>query len=266
MEPISKDKLEEFRAAGATQYELGKLARLQSQVMQAMQALGEESSIAARKNLEDAERVFAEFLADIEAKYTAQGAAGAGECFANRREAWQWLKENGLEMGESTFYRRIGSPGFPQLLPGKRLSRWECSEFLRQQQMAGAAAPQGGVHSADELLQRKLVADTEKAEADAGIAKSKAADLARKTDRYWMPRLDAYAMCAALVGRLIDAALHQIRHRQIELVAACRGEEERAPELYEAIARAFAAARNEVAGQRLEETLEDADEDHQPAD
>lgn len=265
MEPISKERLEQLRAAGATQYELGKLARLQSQVMQAMQALGEESSIAARKNLEDAERVFGEFLADIEAKY-APGASGSGECFANRREAWQWLRDNGLEMGESTFYRQVGKPGFPALLPGKRLSKWECSEFLRQQQMAGAAAPQGGVHSTDDLLQRKLVADTEKAEADAGIAKSKAADLARKTDKYWMPRLDAYAMCAALVGRLIDAALHQIRHRQIELVAACRGEEERAPELYEAIARAFAAARNEVAGQRLEETLEESDEDHQPAD
>ena len=265
MEPISKERLEQFRAAGATQYELGKLARLQSQVMQAMQALGEESSIAARKNLEDAERVFGEFLADIEAKY-APGAAGAGECFANRREAWQWLRDNGLEMGESTFYRQVGKPGFPTLLPGKRLSKWECSEFLRHQQMAGAAAPQGGVYSTDDLLQRKQVAEVEKLEAESSIAKRKDEEGARKMDKTWMPRLDAYAMCAALVGRLIDAALHQIRHRQIELVAACRGEEERAPELYEAIASAFAAARNEVAGQRLEETLEESDEDHQPAD
>lgn len=264
-EPITKERLEELRAAGATSYELGKLSRLQSQVVQAMQALGEESSIAARKNLEDAERVFSECLADIEARYSSDAPA---EFFANRREAWQWLRDNGLDMGESTFYRGVGQPGFPALLPGKRLSRWECSEFLRRQQMQGGAAPKGGVYDADDLLHRKLVAETEKAEADAGIAGTKRRNMERESDRAWMPRAEAYALCAALVGRLVDAALHHVRIRQLELVEAARGDAERAPELYEAVARAFGAARNEVASGPLEETLseEEDDEHHQPAD
>lgn len=256
---LAVERLERLKAAGASASELAIAQRLRSQVIQSIRLAEEESSIKVRDNMEDAVARYAAKLEELEAKYAAPDAPA--EFFANRREAWQWLRDNGLDMGESTFYRQVGQPGFPALLPGKRLSRWECSEFLRRQQMQGGAAPKGGVYDADDLLHRKLVAETEKAEADAGIAGTKRRNMERESDRAWMPRAEAYALCAALVGRLVDAALHHVRIRQLELVEAARGEAERAPELYEAVARAFGAARNEVASGPLEETLSEEDED-----
>lgn len=263
---LAPERLERLKAAGASQSELAVAQRLRSQVIQAIRLAEEESSIKVRDNMEDAIARYRDRLEALELKYLAPpDEGGAGEYFANRREAWQWLRENGLEMGESTFYRRIGEPGFPRLLPDKRLSRWECGEFLRRQMVDGGATPTGGVYNADELVQRKLVADTEKAEADAGIARSKRLRLERETDREWIPRKDAFALAAALVGRLRDAVLHHLRHRALSLTQAVRGETERAPELYEAAAAAVATAFNEVSAQGLDVTLAD-DPDESPDD
>lgn len=265
-DPLALERLERLKAAGASAYELGTAQRYRSNLIQALRLMEEESSVKARQNHKDAETAYREILEALEAKYARPAEeGGAGEYFANRREAWQWLRENGLEMGESTFYRRIGEPGFPRLLPDKRLSRWECGEFLRRQMVDGGATPTGGVYNADELVQRKLVADTEKAEADAGIARSKRLRLERETDREWIPRKDAFALAAALVGRLRDAVLHHLRHRALSLTQAVRGETERAPELYEAAAAAVATAFNEVSAQGLDVTLSD-DPDESPDD
>lgn len=263
---LAPERIEDLKAAGASAYELGTVQRYRSNLIQALRLMEEESSVKARQNHKDAETAYREILEALEAKYARPAEeGGAGEYFANRREAWQWLRENGLEMGESTFYRRVNEPGFPRLLPDKRLSRWECGEFLRRQMVDGGATPTGGVYNADELVQRKLVADTEKAEADAGIARSKRLRLERETDREWIPRKDAFALAAALVGRLRDAVLHHLRHRALSLTQAVRGETERAPELYEAAAAAVATAFNEVAAQGLDVTLAD-DPDESPDD
>lgn len=182
----------------------------------------------------------------------------AAETFENRRDAWKWLRDNGLEMSESTFYRQVGQPGFPSLLSGKRISRLECSEFLRRQLEAkGATVPHQNDLKALQL--RQAVADTTKKEADASIAQVKAANLARRHDKEWMPRVEAYAIMAALAGLIKEEILHELRHGQLELVAVCQGKEERAPELYEALARRVAAALNRI--DRLDETLDDYEDE-----
>lgn len=258
---LAPERIKRIQDAGASTSEIAIVQRLRSQVIQSLRMAEEESSIKVRDNVEDAVRRYRAELERLEAKYLTPAADAAGEHFANRREAWQWLRDNGYEASESTFYRNIGQPGYPQLLPGKRLSRWECSEFLRRQMVDGAATPRGGVYDADDLLQRKLVADTEKAEADAGIARSKQIKLEREADREWVRRVDAYALAAALIGRLRDAVLHHLRHGALRLAQSVRGETERAPELYEAAAACVATAFNEVEREPLDVTLLDSTPD-----
>lgn len=265
---ITKEELEDLMERGATRFELKHLTTYANQVHQAMQELQEISSPAARNSLEDAIQRYDDLLKKLETKYPpprtdtqdqdtepAAPEAETIEYFSNRREAWQWLHEQGLQMGESTFYRRIGTPGFPRLMPDKRLSRWECSEFLRLQQVEGNASP-GGVYATDELVQRKLLADTEAAEYTAGLAREKLAKLTKETDRTWMPRREAYAMLAALIGSLRDTVLHHLHHNQIAFCAAVCGEDARAPELYEALAAAVNTAFNEVASRPLQVELQ----------
>ena len=255
---LSPERITALKERGCSAYKLGKAQRLRSNVIQALHLLEEESSIKARQNLDDAEERYARYMDDLEAEYAPAADGAAGEHFANRREAWQWLRDNGYEASESTFYRNIGRPGYPALLPGKRLSRWECSEFLRRQMVDGAATPQGGVYDPDDLVQRKLVADTQKAEADAGIARSKQLRLEREADREWVRRVDAYALAAALIGRLRDAVLHHLRHGALRLAQSVHGDTERAPELYEAAAACVATAFNEVEREPLDVTLLDS--------
>lgn len=266
---ITKDEMSALKERGATQLELHILALYAGQVQQSMQELQEVSSPAARNSLEDAIQRYEALVSKLEAKYPPPGqhetapqprTAGDSETetpeyFANRREAWQWLHEQGLQMGESTFYRRIGTPGFPRLTPDKRLSRWECSEFLRLQQVEGNASP-GGVYATDELVQRKLLADTEAAEYTAGLARQKLERLIKETDKTWMARREAYAMLAAIIGTLRDTVLHHLHHNQLAFCAAVCGEDARAPELYEALAAAVNTAFNEVASRPLQVELQ----------
>lgn len=270
---ITKDEMAALKERGATQLELHILALYAGQVQQSMQELQEISSPAARNSLEDAMQRYEALINKLETKYppprtdtqdqdTAPAAPEAEtiEYFNNRREAWQWLHEQGLQMGESTFYRRIGQPGFPRLTPDKRLSRWECSEFLRLQQVEGNATP-GGVYSTDELVQRKLVAETEAAEHAAGLAREKLAKLTKENDKTWMQRREAYAMLAALIGSLRDTVLHHLQHNQLAFCAAVSGDDARAPELYEALAASVNTAFNEVADSPLSVRLAGEDED-----
>lgn len=268
---ITKEEMAALKERGATPLELRLLFLHAGQVQQAMQELEEISSPAARNSLEDAIQRYESQLNKLEAKYrpTAPPDSQAGassseapEYFANRREAWQWLHEQGLQIGESTFYRRIGTPGFPRLTPDKRVSRWECSEFLRLQQVEGNATP-GGVYATDELVQRKLLADTEAAEYAAGLARQKLERLTKETDKTWMARRDAYAMLAALIGTLRDSVLHQLHHNQLAFCAAAGGEDVRAPELYEALVAAVNAAFNEVADRPLQVELQ-GEKEEQP--
>ena len=262
---LDPERIKRLQEAGASTSEIAIVQRLRSQVIQALRLAEEESSIKVRDNVEDSVTRLRDDLERLEAKYLSPAADAAGDHFATRREAWQWLRDNGYEASESTFYRNIGQPGYPRLLPGKRPSRWECSEFLRRQMVDGAATPQGGVYDPDDLVQRKLVADTEKAEADAGIARSKQIKLEREADREWVRRVDAYALAAALIGRLRDAVLHHLRHGALRLAQSVRGETERAPELYEAAAACVATAFNEVEREPLDVTLTD-DPDESPDD
>ena len=271
---ITKDDLAALKERGATDLELKFLILYAGQVQQAMQELQEISTPAARNSLEDAIQRYEALVSKLEAKYPPPGqhetapqprSAGDSEAetteyFTTRREAWQWLHEQGLQMGESTFYRRIGQPGFPRLLPDKTLSKWECSEFLRLQTAEGNATP-GGVYSTDELVQRKLVAETEAAEHAAGLAREKLAKLTKENDRAWMPRRDAYAMLAALIGTLRDTVLHHLHHNQLAFCAAVSGDDARAPELYEALAASVNTAFNEVADSPLSVRLAGEDED-----
>lgn len=270
---ITKEELEDLMERGATMFELKHLTTYANQVHQAMQELQEISSPSARISLEDAIQRYDDLLKKLETKYppprtdtqdqdTAPAVPEAEtiEYFNNRREAWQWLQEQGLQMGESTFYRKIGQPGFPRLLPDKTLSKWECSEFLRLQTAEGNATP-GGVYSTDELVQRKLVAETEAAEHAAGLAREKLAKLTKENDKTWMPRREAYAMLAALIGTLRDTVLHHLHHNQLAFCAAVSGDDARAPELYEALAASVNTAFNEVADSPLSVRLAGEDED-----
>ena len=94
-----------------------------------------------------------------------------GEYFKNTREAFDWLKAHGLKMGKSTFYNGIGTPGFPRLQMGKKLSREECGAFLRWQHTQGKAVYIGP--DVEILSWRQERAHTLKMEAEAALAKAK---------------------------------------------------------------------------------------------
>ncbi len=174
------------------------------------------------------------------------------EYFSSRKEAWEWLLENGYKVSIGKFYQDIKRNGFPAITEDKKVSKYQVAVYgksLVEENKVDISALERS-----ESMHRKDMAEAE-------IAEIKARKMRREQDKLWLHSDDAWSVVAALVTALRDALRRAAHDGREELVEAAGGELLRAPELYEkleevVINRAF----NEVVGVRLNIEWEVEDE------
>ncbi len=165
------------------------------------------------------------------------------EFFKDRKEAHEWLEDNGYKVSQGKFYQDIKKKGFPVLNPDKTVSKFQVLLYGQKLQ-GGQASDPSALHSS-EWAHRKE-------KADAISAEIKAKKMEREEDELWLHADQAWAAIAALVGSLRQAVRHQSHQISPEVVLAAGGEASRAPEIFELLEAATDKAFNEVAGSKLE--------------
>lgn len=166
-----------------------------------------------------------------------------GEWFKNETEAYQYLLSLGYDISRGKFNQ--DKNGGQLTVDGKKISKFSVLQYglrLKQSQKATAS-----VYSGD-LQARRELADTEKAEHDARIARMKADEAERELQRRWLYRDEAVADLAAIIASLQQAFDHAVIAGAEAIIRCAGGDTSRTFDVSEAvdelvIARAF----NEVA-------------------
>ena len=179
-----------------------------------------------------------------ENKNPAPAADGApGEWFKNETEAYQYLLSLGYDISRGKFNQDKNNGQLT--VDGKKISKFSVLQYglrLKQSQKATAS-----VYSGD-LQARRELADTEKAEHDARIARMKADEAERELHRHWLYRDEAVADLAAIIASLQQALDHAVIAGAEAIIRCAGGDVSRTFDVSEAvnelvIGRAF----NEVA-------------------
>ena len=160
------------------------------------------------------------------------------EYFENRKEAHQWLTDNGFKGSQGKFYQDCKRNAFPFVNKDKTVSKYQVAEYgrgLQEKQTPDLSAIQRS-----EYLHQK-----EKAESE--IAIMKAERMRRDEDALWLHADTAWSVLAVLIGNLRDAIRRSLHSAQVDIVLAAGGEISRAPEVYERIEGVVDQAFNEVA-------------------
>ena len=165
------------------------------------------------------------------------------EYFRTRKEAHDWLKEQGFAVSRGKFYADIEQQGFPVLNADKSLSRYQVLVYANQ--LGATKQPDPSALSRSEFLHRKEKADAE-------IAEMKAERMRREEDAYWLSAEDAWSAIAALIGNLRDVIRRYLQDAQVDITTAGGGDAGRAPEVFELCDQVVGRAFNEVAGKEIE--------------
>lgn len=168
------------------------------------------------------------------------------EYFSNRKEAHDWLTENGFVISRSKFYEDC-KKGFPAINADKSVSKYQVSVYgskLKDDRAVDLEAMEKNSYS------------HRKDKADAELAEMRAERMRREEDDQWLHADTAWSAVAALLGRLRESIRHQLHTESAEMVLAVSGEVARSPELFEMIEGAVDAAYNEIAGDTLDITWE----------
>lgn len=174
----------------------------------------------------------------------AQNAADS-EFFANRKEAWLWLKNQGYKVSRGKFYSDIQETGFPMLASDGRVSRYQVEVYGRNLDAARQAVRTPDEISMFEVRYRKEKALAEKAEQELEEER-------RRQDEYWLHATDAWSALAALIGELRRTIRRKLHEAQNDLIVVAGGEAVRAPDLFEELDHLVDQAFNEVADAGLD--------------
>lgn len=161
-----------------------------------------------------------------------------GEYFRTRKEAHQWLVDNGFKISQGKFYQDCKNNGFPYVNRDASVSKYQVMEYGRGLQEE--RGPDLSALERSEHLHRKEKADAE-------IAEIKAERMRREEDSLWLHADVAWSALAVVVGNLRDAIRRSLHRSQVEIVLAAGGEIARAPEVYEHIDGVVNQAFNEAA-------------------
>ena len=184
-------------------------------------------------------------MAENESKMLPQEVAKTegGEYFGNRKEAHQWLIDNGFKISQGKFYQDCKKNGFPYFNRDGRVSKYQVMEYGRGLQEE--RAPDLSALERSEHLHRKEKADAE-------IAEMKAERMRREEDGLWLHADVAWSALAVVVGNLRDTIRRSLHRAQVEIVLTAGGEIARAPEVYEQLEGVVNQAFNEAAKQGFE--------------
>lgn len=173
------------------------------------------------------------------------------EYFRNRKEAHQWLLDNGYKISQGKFYQDCKQNAFPYVNKDGTVSKYQVMEYgqgLREEQ-----APDLSAIERSEYLHRKEKADAE-------MAEMKAERMRREEDALWLHADVAWSTLAVLIGNLRDTIRRSLHAAHVDIVLAAGGELARAPETYERIEDVINQAFNEVAKKGIEVKWDGSDE------
>ena len=192
--------------------------------------------------------------------------APTGPYFKNRRTAYQWLREHGLKMGQTTFYENIGKPGFPSMLARGRLSREDCARFLWEQMEKGNTVYRGDL--ADIMAWRLERTKTQIAEFEAETARNELAQFeeerARKNSADWIRREEAFRLYQSIEKQIIEAILTGLWDLTPALIRRVEGDESRAPDVCKELEWALLEAQKKVGAQAHEAFFDTDEEEDEP--
>lgn len=241
---LTPEKIAQLKERGATDAELRKITLLSNDLKRAMVAFRDESSTSVRKNYIEADDAYQQYAAELLKKYQEKTRpAPESECFASRKEAYEWLVANGYAVSVGKFYQDIKQNGFPVLNSDKSVSKYQVRVYADS--LLADQQPDPTALSRSENLHRK-----EKAEAE--IAEMKAERMRREEDAYWLRAEDAWSVLAALIGNLREVIRRHLLDAQTEIAQAAGGDAGRAPEVFELADQIVSHAFNEVSGQKIE--------------
>jgi hypothetical protein len=158
--------------------------------------------------------------------------------FQTRQAAFDWLLSNGYKIAKSTFYAKVAD-GFPALQKDGSMLVADLQRFARTIDHSLTAQ--------DSSLQtRREIADTEKAEHDCRIAKTKADNAERSLSTEWAHREEVWSTIAAILGILYTAIIHNAGSAHQGIISAVAGNLARGPQLSEQLAEIIDRSFNEV--------------------
>jgi len=165
-----------------------------------------QASVSPSKQNSEAEQSARQALLDYrDSQQAAPAGESAGEWFKNETEAYNYLISLGHEISRGKFNQDKNSGQLT--LEGKKVSKFSVLQYgMRLKQ---CRQTQSSALSSD-LQGRRELADTEKAEHDARIARVKAEDAERELDKKWLYRDEAVADLAAIIASLQQSLDHAV--------------------------------------------------------
>jgi len=159
------------------------------------------------------------------------------ERFKSRKQALDWLKQNGHKVSTGKFYQDCAA-GYPMVAADGSVSKYQVLSYAND--LGTQARPDLSVIESREFDQRK-------ARADAEMAEMKAEKMRRESDKLWLHADDAWSVIAGLVGGLRDGIRHQLYTSRRELVHTAGGDQDLSMEFFEAVDAVIDSAFNETA-------------------
>lgn len=223
--------IEALRAAGATQAELRKASLFTNDVKRAMIALNEESSPQNRRNFAEAEAAHTQYVGGLVASYlgSVPEAQDTDDHFANRIEAWQYLKDSGWKIGRSQFYEHCKEGRLPREKDGRyaraRVDKYaalHCRLMETGEKVNETSARMAEEKAETELEREKVRLERERHE------------LAIKRGDY-VPRDEVELM---IVGRAVAMLAHlraMVQMRSSDWIALVDGDQQRARDLIDTV-------------------------------
>lgn len=164
------------------------------------------------------------------------------DIFKNRKEAADWLRDNGYPIGQSKFYNDC--PGIVPVNEDKTVSKFLVLQYAMAEQRKIAGGGSASIAVAADAAE----ADLRKKQAEAEIAERKARRMAREEDEEWLHAADAWAMLAGLINQIRASSRHHVFSARREIIDIAKGNQDYADAVYQYIEELLDAAMNEVAG------------------
>ena len=175
------------------------------------------------------------------------------ERFKNRKRAFEWLQQQGFKLVERSFYNACDA-GLPAVAADKTLSRFEVSEFLRQQEAKHRKQPGSLSGIREDAETRKAVADAKKAEIQAQ-------QMQRELDKKWISREEADLETCTWSALTRDYITSRLERSVAALICAAGGDMTRTADVQAIIDQAVIDGCNDIANSgEVEVYLEDVED------
>lgn len=179
----------------------------------------------------------------------------AQQVFKNRKEAFNWVRDEGIQVSQGKFYQDCDL--FKMVQPDKTVLLCDLVVYLRRELQTGVTGPAQDL-GADEharemrdLEKRKLRADVE--------AKER---VNRKEDDRWMEVVTHETQMATFAGQIEESLRQLTTIRLSELIYLCGGDIRKAAEFAHGLDELYAAALTDAVSEQTRTVVFEEGEHH----